>query len=163
MIHRARRELTGSSTTAVDIAEKVDVMLYGSSFLNRVFLDAQLLVYRMSFNIFCKNDEEPTSPEEGGRSQCINCARMIRNDEIDEPMSFKWKTLLNYPQNRSCPDCDEAEIHEDPRNVDRHCQFKDESHGMYCCRCGTWMYKPTNVDISGWKCPNESCSFRKLG
>ena len=118
----------------------------------------------MSFNIFCRdNNKEPNEPEEGVTSQCLNCADKIRNDEIDETMEFKCKKLLNYPQVRSCPDCSEEEIHEDPRNVERGCQFNDESHGMYCCRCGTWMHKSPNVDLSGWECPNDSCSVRRLG
>lgn len=113
--------------------------------------------------VFCKRDNvEPSRPDGGGRSQCLNCANKIIEDEIDESMGFKWKVLSGYPEDRSCPDCGEKEIHVDPRDVERQCQFCDESHGMYCCQCGTWMYKPTNVDMSGWECPCDSCSAQRI-
>lgn len=117
----------------------------------------------MSFTIFCKReDAEPSCPEGGAKSQCLNCADNILEGKIDESMGFKWKALLGYPEDRSCPDCGEEEIHVDPREVERHCQFSDESHGMYCCRCGTWMYKPANTDMSGWECPCDSCSVQRF-
>lgn len=120
----------------------------------------------MGFEPECKKDNPtPKTPEGGATAQCRNCAQMILDGETDESMSYKWKELKNYPDDLSCPDCGEAEIHPDPRDPkhDRSCQFSDERHEMFCCRCGTWMYRVPNVDVSGWKCPNEKCSVRKLG
>jgi hypothetical protein len=121
----------------------------------------------MGYHIECKTDDPtPRSPEDGATAQCRNCAEKIRNGEIDESMGYKWKKLTNYPDDLSCPDCGAEKIHPDPRAEENHrgCMFRDGvSHPKFCCRCGTWMYIVPNVDVSGWKCPDDNCGIRKLG
>lgn len=114
---------------------------------------------------FCDNrdGDEPHQPDRVV-IKCVNCLQKIHDGELDESVSFHWKELENYPEDRSCPDCGD-EIHIHPEEVDTYCRSARDGteHGRFCCDCGTWMIKAQNVDLGGWECPNDSCGIQRLG
>lgn len=108
-------------------------------------------------------DPDPTQPVEV-TIRCRNCMNRVHEGEVDESMQFIWKTLTNYPADRTCPDCGE-ELHSHPMEKETYCRGNNdvESHGRFCCDCGMWMIKAQNADLGGWECPNDTCSCQRLG